>query len=949
MKRTISVLLVVVVSFLNAFAFVGCSEASAKTEEVRACWVSSVGNMDFPSKCGLSSESLMAEIDAIVNNCKRMGLNTIFFQVRPMGDALYDSEVFPWSAYLSGKQGVAPEGEFDPLTYFVRRAHDLNLRLHAWVNPYRIGSGSDVWGQLSADNPAIQFKECTVTCDSGVYYNPGHPKSRELILRGVSELVRNYDIDGIHFDDYFYPYNMDGFDDSAVFAKYGGGMTLEDFRRVSVDELVKVAYVTIKTLDENVEFGISPFGIWANKSDDPSGSDTNGMSSYSAIYSDSKKWVEEGWVDYICPQIYWSAQHDAASYSVLVDWWDSVCSVNNIPLYVGIAAYKVGSNEVGWDSGAVMKSQLKYASEKKSYAGHSFFRYGILIQNPLGALDSIRSYYGLKKQELVQNSGEEKIEVERPQLQLPAELKVSSPQNGALIYGSSVSVSGITTPGASVTVNGVNAKVSEKGFFSAYVSLRSGQNAISVRSGRSEKRIVVTRKTNSENLTQLDFESAYPKGEVIRNAGDCIEFAIMGPKESKIQLKNDQISIELSASPNDPNVYCGNWTVPSFPGGDKLVLDSFRYEGVVNGKPINEDANLSLQIYATGYSEEKILRQQAYIFDKSSGGSQMDHDPLREGAIVRVVGREGERDLLDNGYWINRDTLGNEQIVSESTGTYDYDVITVSAKNSFGYSTEFSNGSLLVYLSAGINTDFDFETEQADLLYSLKQFSSESVLEIKYRSGRDIVGYEILPGKDGMKIYVRYFSNDLSGKRVLLDAGHGGKDSGASGPGGVDFPSESDLNLLLTDAIKKELEAKGATVLLTRKNNSEITLQRRIELSSLYSPDLFISVHHNSVDYTADYNSASGGLVLYSSPLSRSLADCIADTLWNGIASVEEVPVKRQSLYVCRQTRCPAVLIEAGYVCNPLEYEMLCSEDNAKRIAKNIVSGLEEYFVTVCS
>lgn len=372
----------------------GCSKHPTPQEkEIRACWVSSVGNLDFPSKQGLSADQLREEIDEILRNCKDWGINTIFFQVRPNGDALYPSEIFPWSVYLSGKQGQAPHENFDSLAYFIKKAKEVNIDLHGWINPYRIGSGDQVWDHLSADNPAVLHRDYTVTCESGVYYNPALPEVRQLILSGVAELIRNYDIAGIHFDDYFYPYDMEGFDDSDAYAQYGSGLSLEDFRRKSVDSLVESVYKMIKTMNKEILFGISPFGIWANASSQEGGSATSGMSAYSEIFSDSKKWVENGWVDYICPQIYWSKENKAAPFEVLVDWWDALCQKEKIPLLVGIAVYKVGSEEAGWESGAVITEQLRYLSRKESYGGHSFFRYGILKRNPKDALSELQKYY----------------------------------------------------------------------------------------------------------------------------------------------------------------------------------------------------------------------------------------------------------------------------------------------------------------------------------------------------------------------------------------------------------------------------------------------------------------------------------------------------------------------------------------------------------------------------
>ncbi len=940
MKKWISFILIAVFSFVNAFSFIGCKEVTANEDrEVRACWVSSIGNLDYPSRMGLSVASLKSEIDGIIESCRRYGLNTIFFQVRPNGDALYKSEVFPWSIYLTGKQGRAPAEGFDPLTYFVRAAHDAKIELHAWINPYRIGSGNKVWEGLSADNPAVLHPEYTITSKTGVYYDPGLPEARALILSGVTELVRNYEIDGIHFDDYFYPYDLAGFDDSDTYAAYGNGLSLADFRRHSVNQLVESVYKEIKAINSKVQFGISPFGIWANKWVDPAGSDTRGMSSYAAIFSDSKKWVEEGWLDYICPQIYWTNKHTAAPFDVLVDWWDDLCSRHNMPLYIGMALYKVGAGEVGFEDGAVMGEQLRYASAKRSYAGHCFFRYGLLSKNEKGALDAILQYYDESKKTVEVDS------VDFLQLKQANELKITTPQNGATVQGSNISVAGTAKPGSTVTVNGFQAVVSKSGLYAAYVPLKSGSNTITVQSGVEKRTVRVTRAGTTAVKTA---EGLYPSGPVHRSAGESITFTAAAPAGAALVLTNGTVSVPLTAVKSGSTSYRGEWTVPSFPAGDKLELSGFSLEMTLNGTKTTVQTDLALHLYAAGYSEEKILQQDAYIFDESSGGSQMDHDPLRQGTRVRVVGLEGSRALLENGYWVEQELLGDEMPDLAEPADYQYEILNITADDIFGYSSYCNGESLEITLSAGRAQKIETDAEKSDHHIEFERTAQGSLLKIRSRSGRHIAGYEILQQKNRITVYLRFHSGTLAGKTIMLDAGHGGQDGGAFGAGGASWPAESDLNLVLTYTLKAELEAAGATVLMTRTKDTTVTLAERTRQAVAAAPDLFISLHHNSTSETADFTKATGGLMLYSSPISETLAKTLSGNLWNGVG-VKEVRCKRQSLYVCRQTRFPAVLVEAGYLCNPVEYEMLCREDIARKIAKNIRKGLEAYFVTVCS
>lgn len=939
MKRWFSVLLVAVFSFLNVFAFIGCRPLEAEESgEVRAAWVCSIGNMDFPSRMGLSVSALKTEIDTIIETCRRYDLNTLFFQVRPNGDALYKSGVFPWSVYLTGTQGKAPAQGFDPLAYFIQKAHRSKIRLHAWINPYRIGSGTKVWEGLSRDNPAVQHKDYTITSDTGVYYDPGHPGARQLILDGVLELVRNYDVDGIHFDDYFYPYDLSGFDDSKTYAAYGKGLSLADFRRQSVNELVERCYKEIKAIKKEVQFGISPFGIWANKWIDPAGSDTRGMSSYAAIFSDSKKWVEEGWLDYICPQLYWTDQHEAAPFDVLVDWWDDLCTRHQMPLYIGLALYKVGEGEPGFEDGAVMGAQLRYASQKRSYAGHSFFRFGLLSQNPKGALESILDYYQGKPQKT-------EVPVTYPEIKKSDELKITHPQNGAKFEGSHLSVSGTAKAGSTVTVNGVEALVSEKGFFAAYLPLKMGVNTITVQSAGEQRTIRVDRLAPKE---VKGLETPYPTGQVRRSVGDVLRFSAKAPMDATVILTNGQVSIPLLAKKDGSSTYQGEWTVPALPMGDKVLLDGFRYEVTIDGNTAVTPTDLQLNIDPDGYCQEKVLQADAYIFDESTGGSQMDHDPLRQGTRVRVTGLEGTRALLENGYWVEQESLGDEPVMQAEPCGYDYEVLHISAKEFFGYSSYCDGDCLEITLSGDRTQTYEIDEAQPDLMTEWSRSASSSVLKISSGSGRKIAGYELIQQRGRLMVYLRFHQGGLAGKRILLDAGHGGQDQGALGPGGSAYPTESDLNLLLAFSLKKELESAGAEVLMSRTSDKTLTLAERVELSRSLAPDLFISLHHNATGETGNYTAATGGLMLYSAPHSKSLAEAIGNGLWTGVGE-KAARCKRQSLYVCRETRYPAVLVEAGYLCNPLEYEMLCRKDIAGKIAKNIVTGLREYFVTVCS
>ncbi|MGE4549718.1 MAG: glycoside hydrolase family 10 protein [Intestinibacillus sp.] len=377
---------------MNAFA-----ATDASGQELRGVWVASVYNLDYPATATTDASNLRRQADAILDGVQSMGLNTVFLQVRPSSDALYPSEIFPWSKYLTGSQGTAPTEGFDPLRYWIDGAHKRGLRLHAWINPFRITKGKEAeWNALASSNPAKQHPEYVVQyTDGNYYYNPGLPAVRKLVEDGVAEILDKYpDIDGIHLDDYFYP--GQNFDDSAAFAQYGSGYSnIADWRRANVNTLVRELDQLIHSKSAALQFGISPSGIWANQSDDPRGSNTRGGNqSYLYAYADTLDWIQEGTVDYICPQLYWYIGQSAADYSVLTQWWSNAVKGSDVKLYIGEAAYKCDDASAGdiWQGSSELMRHLKYCENQSAVAGHIFFRYGS-FNEVAGLRAALTSYY----------------------------------------------------------------------------------------------------------------------------------------------------------------------------------------------------------------------------------------------------------------------------------------------------------------------------------------------------------------------------------------------------------------------------------------------------------------------------------------------------------------------------------------------------------------------------
>lgn len=374
--KKICVFILMVTMFLCCYSL----PAEAAVKEVRGVWVSSVYNLDYPFSGTTSQSKLEKEASDILDQCVEMGMNTIFLQVRPSADALYQSSIFPWSKYLTGKQGVAPENGFDPLTYWVAAAHQRGIQLHAWFNPYRVAVNEADYNGLSSSNPAKIHTDWVYQYNGKYYFNPGIPEVRQMLLDGAEEILRNYDVDGIHMDDYFYPGSGGNYDD-ATFAAYSRGFADKDaWRRDNNDLLIKDLHQIAVTYRKI--FGVSPAGVWANKGDNSLGSDTRGYQTYYSSYADTRRWVKEEWVDYICPQIYWPIGDKAADYQTLVYWWADVVKGTNVDLYIGMADYRYPSTSTGsWKDYNIIRQQMALNERIPQIKGEMHFTFGSMMND----------------------------------------------------------------------------------------------------------------------------------------------------------------------------------------------------------------------------------------------------------------------------------------------------------------------------------------------------------------------------------------------------------------------------------------------------------------------------------------------------------------------------------------------------------------------------------------
>ncbi|MDR2927419.1 MAG: family 10 glycosylhydrolase [Cytophagaceae bacterium] len=356
--------------------------------EMRAVWIATVSNIDWASKSGIAPELQQQEMIELLNLVKEYNMNTVVFQVRPAADAFYDSRHEPWSYWLTGTQGKAPAPYYDPLHFTIAEARKRGINVHVWLNPYRAIVDNERM-TVAPDHITQTRPELFVHYGKTTCFNPALAETRNHIASVVADIVRRYDIDAIHFDDYFYPYPIAGeeFPDHNAFVNDPRGFSPQqkaDWRRDNVNLIIRQIHDTIQSIKPYVEFGVSPFGVWRNAANDPKGSLTKaGVTCYDDLYADILTWQRKGWVDYVTPQIYWHIGKDAADYATIADWWSR--NSFGCQLYVGHSIYRIGreSGDKAWRTPKELVKQVELNRTYSNISGSFFFSAKVLRRNPL--------------------------------------------------------------------------------------------------------------------------------------------------------------------------------------------------------------------------------------------------------------------------------------------------------------------------------------------------------------------------------------------------------------------------------------------------------------------------------------------------------------------------------------------------------------------------------------
>lgn len=384
-----------VIVFLTAYLPFLVAAQDYPKRELRAAWIATVVNIDWPSEKGLASSQQQQQYVELLDKLQAVGMNAVIVQIRPTADAFHPSSFEPWSEYLSGTQGVPPEPFYNPLHFMIDEARKRGMEFHAWFNPYRVSMTEDFIP--AAGHPFTRYPDWFVKYGGKWYYDPGHPDARNFVLESIMETIRHYDVDAVHFDDYFYPYRINGveFPDDSSYHHFGR-TEFEDraeWRRSNVDFFIRELSLRIAKERPHVKFGISPFGVWRNIDMDVRGSKTQaGQTNYDDLFADVLKWLAEGWIDYVTPQIYWHIGFEKAEYKTLVDWWSKNSFGRHV--YIGQGIYRIGAK--GWEDPNEIVNQIAFNRSFPNVHGSMYFSAKVFAANKQNINHKVDSLYRYK-------------------------------------------------------------------------------------------------------------------------------------------------------------------------------------------------------------------------------------------------------------------------------------------------------------------------------------------------------------------------------------------------------------------------------------------------------------------------------------------------------------------------------------------------------------------------
>lgn len=904
-------------------------------KEMRGIWVATVLNLDYPRTPTADAEALRREALEIIEDIHAMGFQAVYLQVRPTGDAFYPSKLVPWSKYLTGARGVSPDGGFDPLRFWVEECHKRGIELHAWLNPYRLNMG---------DEPVQGYDAAWLLehSDGKTYLNPGVPAVREHLLAVVGELVSGYDIDGIHFDDYFYPGKE--VSDDAAYLKYNPQkLSRTEWRRENVNALVRNVHQLCAKRGKR--FGVSPFGIWANKKSSSFGSATQGFESLISQYADTRTWVKQGWLDYICPQIYWPMGYSIADYEVLAHWWADVVRDTDVELYIGLASYKAMDPDPDspWFGAQELLRQINLNRFLPEIDGEIHFRYRSYADRP----ELRRFIQNLYQGRSAGNSNRKLI--------------VGRPQENVAVQSEFFFIGGSSDPAYPLYINGeLIQDRTASGLFGRYVPLAPGDNVFSLSCGNQTAVRVVTRTSGGGGV------SAYPIGEITRvfptvgkayRPGELFELSCTAPAGCTVQAELGGVLYTLeqqgAVEPGYPAVYKKAISLQPIGSPRVLWLGMATYRCYRGGVLISEKtADKPIEIIMNGaalYARVKGEFADLYLDNSREIGGFHIIPPT---SCDLVTGEDGDLYRLDSGLWVKTSAVDlvwedlpyNRVHTLLHTENQFADTITITAAYTPVAYADLEGRELRVRYHGLDIRDADVANIRSEMIEGARLQDGHLVLTLRDPSA--LAGYYTDSNRAGEISLVlkkkKVTDGDLQGVVIMIDPGHGGSDTGGISLYGPNY-SESSIVLDLSFRLKSKLEKLGATVLLTRADDTFVSLYDRLCLSRKYLPDLFLSMHTDSLYETSDLSRIRGASAFYKYPLSRPLAERIAQTIYDD-SELNSRGAHEYNFYVCRGTWAPSLLLENGFACSPFDLEFIMDFARSETLLNGYVDDILDYF-----
>lgn len=1007
MKKRIAVFLAMIVLFL-AVKPNGVFAKNTDNEPLRGVWVATVLNIDYPKEGTTDSEELKAQAIKILDDVKKMNMNAVFLQVRPTADALYKSDLFSYSKYLTGSRESVPDRGFDVLKFWVEEAHNRGIELHAWINPYRItknekGKVHETLENLPKNHIARLNPQYVVKHGDDLYFDPAIPEVRTLIASGVEEILKSYEVDGIHFDDYFYP--SKAFDDANSYRKYGGNESLKDFRINNVNLMIQEVHKVTKRY--NKPFGIAPFGIWKNKSSDPLGSNTKGGETYTMHYADCRAWVKNGWIDYIMPQIYWEFGHSAADYKTLVDWWNDVVDGTGVKLYIGHAAYKSTQSDSAdkWYGGSQIIRQIEYSLSKFNVSGNVFFSYRSFKNNPILEKE-VSAYYknksGLnasntdisKNENSNSNAGvggnsntgnlgssdqgkvNEKspllnsniIDSKSPSLSLGKKmptsneimsfhtiLKLTSHEKISNVSTQSILLEGDYDVNYPLLLNGKPVITKILGKFKVPVTLQTGENCFVFKNGQQS-----FTKYLYYHPQDAVFSDAYPNDSVMLNSADftlsCKALAgsevtaVIGGRSYKLEPSK---AVDLTKIKLEKIEYSKKVSFSDFDRSDlgpveyKIKTAIFQNSVFSNGSIIN--LNNDSHYYAMVQEEDVDVY---FKNDASKGSAHL----LDKGDIDRIVYMSGKYAKLSSGYWIKRSNISwfyspeyllNTLVFRRFEEKGDWKEIRFLSSMQSGIYLQYTNqDKLRLHIPLGKSLPELPDFPESFKITAVKKIDEKTpYYEFAFSTLLD--GYFIQKNEDGFSLFVKPhvkssdFNYPLRDKIVVIDAGHGGSDSGTKGHR-PDIIMEKDYTLQTSVRLARILENLGATVYMTRLEDEDVYMHDRLRASKKVGADIFLSIHANAVP-TKRASVVKGFSAYIQNANNLTLAKSIRDRMVQNLG-MNDMKVHFDDFYVTRGTWGLYMLLEMGFLTHPEEYKDLANPNFQEKQAVEIANAIAEYF-----